>query len=104
MKLCRSNVEALLGAFCVAGRTFYLRRILPESRHITIEEKRPTASPKALSPTVIEWLQLRKELHDRIADPELSALLHKFIMVDLALCAEEKQATCEECLAARKDT
>ena len=25
MELCRSNVEVLLGAFCVAGRTFLLR-------------------------------------------------------------------------------
>ena len=25
IQLCRSNVEVLLGAFCVAGRTFYLR-------------------------------------------------------------------------------
>jgi len=27
IELCRSNVEVLLGAFCVAGRTFYLRPI-----------------------------------------------------------------------------
>ena len=104
MKLCRSNVEALLGAFCVAGRTFYLRPILSESRHLTMEEQRSHTSPNILSPKTIKWLQLRKELHDRITDPELQALLHEFITVDLEICEEEKKAAYEAGLAARKDT
>ena len=69
-----------------------------------MEIQRPPTSPNTLSPKTIEWLQLCKELHDRITDPELQALLHRFISVDLEICQEEIKAAYEAGIAARMDT
>ena len=68
-----------------------------------MEEQRQHAAPNTLSPNLLEWIKLRKELEDRITDPELRDLLHRFIMADLAVCEEDRKATYAEGLAARGD-
>ena len=62
-----------------------------------------TAPTPALSETMLKWLKLRRELEERITDPELRALLHEFVMLDNKLFEEEILEAFNRGVAARAD-
>ena len=102
IELCRSNVEVLLGAFCVAGRTFYLRsNFLWEATDMTTHND--FSAPNPLSETMTTWLRLRRVIEERITDPDTLALFHEFMQIDLALFEEESREAFERGRAAQRD-
>ena len=48
-----------------------------------------------LSENMMTWIKLRRELEDRITDPETLDLFHRFMQVDLALFEEESREAFE---------
>ena len=59
-----------------------------------------TSNP--LSDNMIAWLKLRRELEDRITDPETRDLFHRFTQVDTALLEEESREAFERGKTARE--
>ena len=88
IELCRSNVEVLLGAFCVAGRTFYLRFISVNEEATVMSEEKCIADSEALSDGMITWLLLLKKLDESITDPEIYEAFHRFVQIDNDLLHE----------------
>jgi hypothetical protein len=98
MKLCRSNVEVLLGAFCVAGRTFLLRSISNRKGDQPMEPAltalwhgkiRPSEQFLLHDPEhkkmTEAWLKLRKELDSLITDEKLRQVLHDLEITEMNL-------------------
>lgn len=56
-----------------------------------------------LSDTLTAWLKLRREMEDRITDPETKALFYEFMQVDLALTEEETREAFERGRAAANE-
>ena len=59
-----------------------------------------TSNP--LSDNMIAWLKLRRELEDRITDPETRDLFHRFMQVDTVLLEEESREAFERGKTARE--
>ena len=58
------------------------------------EYTQPTTG-EPLSDTMIAWLKLRRELEERITDPETLTLFQEFMRVDLVLFEEESREAFE---------
>lgn len=61
------------------------------------------SAPNPLSETMTTWLRLRREIEERITDPDTLALFHEFMQIDLALFEEESREAFERGRAAQRD-
>ena len=68
-----------------------------------MEDRKQAPHDDPLSPDMVKWLRLRRELEDRITDTETGNLFHEFMMVDLKLFEEESREAYERGLRARQD-
>ena len=60
-------------------------------------------SAQPLSPEMMKWLRLRRELEERMTDPAMRKLLHEFIEADLTVTQKDLQAAYQQGLAHRED-
>ncbi len=63
----------------------------------------PPAEKAVLDENMLTWLKLRRELEDRITDPETKELFRRFMAVDTILFEKESREAYERGKTARTD-